>query len=100
MSQRPAWSAGMRPSNAVLTIFSVKPNSLTTAWYASTSKPTGLVGSVGAKNSIGEYSMSTQFESSPGLMRDVGAAIGEAVGAGVGGGGGPGGGGGGGCGWR
>ena len=71
----------MRPSNAVLTIFSVKPNSLTTAWYASTSKPTGLVGSVGAKNSIGEYSMSTQFESSPGLMSDVGAAIGEAVGA-------------------
>src|SRR3954468_8381609 len=81
MSHRFATSAGMRPSNPVLTIFSVSPSFLTTAWYDSTSKPTGLVGSAGSKNSIGEYSMSTQFDSSPDLMSDVGAAIAEAVGA-------------------
>src|SRR5215210_5605591 len=75
MSQRPACSAGMRPSKPVLTIFSVRPSFFTTAWYDSTSKPTGVVGAAGSKNSIGEYSMSTQFDSSPGLMSDVGAAI-------------------------
>src|SRR4051794_17373245 len=81
MSHRFATSAGMRPSNPVLTIFSVSPSFLTTAWYDSTSNPTGLVGSAASKNSIGEYSMSTQFDSSPGLMSDVGAAIDDALGA-------------------
>src|SRR4051794_2941670 len=81
MSHRPAWSAGMRPSKPVLTIFSVSPSFLTTAWYDSTSNPTGVVGAAGSKNSIGEYSMSTQFDSSPGLSSDVGAAIPEALGA-------------------
>src|SRR3954452_2754131 len=81
MLHRPAWSAGMRPSKPVLTIFSVSPSFLTTAWYDSTSNPTGVVGAAGSKNSIGEYSMSTQFDSSPGLSSDVGAAIPEALGA-------------------
>src|ERR1700730_17425357 len=75
MSQRFACRAGMSPSNPVLTIFSVSPSFLTTAWYASTSKPTGVVGASGLKNSIGDYSMSTQSDSSPGFRRDVGAAI-------------------------
>src|SRR4051812_39402847 len=70
MSQRPAWSAGMRPSNAVLTMFWFRPSFVATAWYDSTSKPIGFFGSAGAKNSMGEYSMSTQFDSSPGLISE------------------------------
>src|SRR5580765_8371261 len=81
MSQRPAWREGIRPSNPVLTIFSVKPSFFTTAWYDSTSNPTGVFGSVGWKNSIGEYSMSTQLESSPAFSSEVGAAIALADGA-------------------
>src|SRR5690242_8697000 len=43
-SQRFAWSAGISPSNAVLTMFSFRPSFFTTAWYDSTSKPIGVVG--------------------------------------------------------
>src|SRR5919199_5248610 len=81
MSQRPARRAGMRPSKPVLTMFSARPSFFVTAWYDSTSKPTGFFGSAGAKNSIGEYSMSTQFDSSPGFRSDVGGAIPDALGA-------------------
>src|SRR5437773_257020 len=65
MSQRPAWSAGISPSKPVLTMFSFRPSLAVTASYDSTSKPIGLVASLGSKNSIGEYSMSTQLDAGP-----------------------------------
>src|SRR3954452_24710548 len=64
-------------------MFSLRPSFFATAWYDSTSKPTGVFGSLGWKNSIGEYSTSTQFDSSPAFSNDVGAVIGLAAALGL-----------------
>src|SRR5947207_9327048 len=75
MSQRPAVRSGIRASKPVFLIWSWSPNALATARAPSTSKPTAWFGSVTLaeeKNSMGEYSMSTQSVSVPDLIRLVG----------------------------
>src|SRR5205814_9277651 len=75
MSQRPAVRSGMRASKPVFLIWSWRPKALATARAPSTSKPTAWFGSVTLaeeKNSMGEYSMSTQSVSVPDLIRLVG----------------------------
>src|SRR2546422_1671019 len=75
MSQRPAVRSGIRASNPVFLIWSWRPKALATARAPSTSKPTAWLGSVtlaDEKNSMGEYSMSTQSVSVPDLIRLVG----------------------------
>src|SRR3979411_458757 len=75
MSQRPHGRSGIRASKPVFLIWSWSPNALATARAPSTSKPTAWFGSVTLaeeKNSMGEYSMSTQSVSVPDLIRLVG----------------------------
>src|SRR3979411_3549746 len=75
MSQRPHGRSGIRASKPVFLIWSWSPNALATARAPSTSKPTAWLGSVTLaeeKNSMGEYSMSTQSVSVPDLIRLVG----------------------------
>src|SRR5262245_30985929 len=84
MSQRLFPRSGISESKAVFLISSFRPSLAATARAASTSKPVALFGSVSsaeAKNSIGEYSMSTQSVSVPAVIRLVGGAMASAVGA-------------------
>src|SRR6185503_14789745 len=85
-SQRSLVRSWISESNAVFLISSFRPSFSATARAASTSKPVAWFGSVmsaEAKNSIGEYSISTQSVRVPAVTRLVGGAIATSLGASV-----------------